>query len=261
MADAVEKRRVAEPVTQPVVRKTSAYGGRFALAHLLVVLVFGGLMGAFAYLVAGSRSSDDWSSYKPSGTTYRKAQNMANYIAPRYVSNGTPIAVVQAQPLIYRDAVVDGIAFTRAPFRNVGSHYTQFESAAKTMLYVFCGQAARCGLAESGAEDVIPLLRRESLELALYTFKYMPDIDRVVTLLPPATNSSPAVYLRRRNLTKELAKPLSQTLPEHAVVTTSSMTIREQATIERLTADNIFPSSFQQSPSGRTLLLLGTGNQ
>jgi hypothetical protein len=70
-----------------------------------------------------------------------------------------------------------------------------------------------------------------------------------------------AVFLRRGTLRNELSKPLAETLPNHALVTTSSLTVAELATIERLTADNIFPSSFQQSPSGRTLLLLGTGSQ
>lgn len=256
MADAVEKRRAAEPVASPAVRKPSAYGGRFALAHLLVVLVFGGLMGAFVYLVAGSRSSEAWSSYKPTGATYRKAQNMANHVAPRYVSGGTPIAVVQAQPLIYRDAVVDGIAFTRAPFRNVGTHYTQFESASKTMLYVFCGQAARCGLAESGAEDVIPLLRRESLELALYTFKYSPDVSSIVTLLPLSGNSSAAVFLRRRHVEKFLRKPLDATLPQHSELTAESLTDTERQAIAGVIVKNTFISRFEQAPNGRTVLLL-----
>jgi hypothetical protein len=261
VADVVEK-RPAEPIAPLGARRAGAYSGRFALAHFLVILVFAGMLGLFAYLAFRSEPADAWSSFKPKGgETYPRAQSVANYVAPGYVSNGAPIAVVQAQPLIYQNAVVDGIAFTRAPFQDVGTHYTQFQSATKTLLYVFCGQATRCGLAESNAEAVIPLLRRESLELALYTFKYFPDIDAVVTLLPPATNSSPAVYLRRSNLKAELSRPLEQTLPRHDVVTTSSLTIAELRTIERLTANSLFPSSFQQSPNGRTLLLLGTGNQ
>ena len=133
----------------------------------------------FAYLVSQSNDSAAWSSYKPTGgETYPRAQKLANFVAPRYISGGSPIAAVQAQPLFFHDQVVDGVAFTRAPFQDVGEHYHQFEPAgASTMAYIFCGQADSCGLAATGAEDVIPLLRRESLELALYTFKYWPDID------------------------------------------------------------------------------------
>jgi hypothetical protein len=261
MADVVEKRSVAAPVAPPGSRRAGAYGGRFALAHILVVAAFGSLLVLFAYLVSQSNNSATWSSYKPTGgETYPRAQKLANFLAPRYISGGSPIAVIQAQPLFFHDQVVDGVAFTRAPFQDVGEHYHQLERAgASTMAYVFCGQAARCGLAATGAEDVIPLLRRESLELALYTFKYWPEIDAVVAVLPPAAKSSPAVYLRRSNFEAELSKPLERTLPSRDVITASSMGAAELATVERLT--RIFPSSFQETPSGRMLLLLGTGTQ
>ena len=260
MADVVETRRVAAEAP-PAARRPSRYSGRFALAHILVIVAFASLLGLFAYLVSESNSSAAWSSYKPTGgETYPRAQKLANFIAPRYISGGSPIAVIQAQPLFFHDQVVDGVAFTRAPFQDVGEHYHQLEPAgASTMAYVFCGQAARCGLAATGAEDVIPLLRRESLELALYTFKYWPEIDAVVAILPPATKSSPAVYLKRSNLEAQLSKPLEQTLPNREVITASTMTAAERATIERLT--QIYPSSFQETASGRMLLLLGTGTQ
>ena len=261
MADVVEKRPVAAPAASPGTRRTSRYSTRFALAHILVIVAFASVLGLFAYLVSRSETSGSWSSYKPTGgETYPRAQKLANFVAPRYLSNGTPIAVVQAQPLFFHDRVVDGVAFTRAPFQDVGEHYHQLEPAgASTMAYVFCGQAARCGLAEAGAEDVIPLLRRESLELALYTFKYWPDIDAVVAILPPATKSSPAVYLKRSNLEAELSKPLERTLPSHELITASAMSPAELATVDRLTT--IYPSSFQETASGRMLLLLGTGTQ
>ena len=71
-----------------------------------------------------------WSSYKPTGgETYPRAQKLANFVAPRYISGGSPIAVVQAQPLFFQDQVVDGVAFTRAPFQDVGEHYHQLEPA------------------------------------------------------------------------------------------------------------------------------------
>jgi hypothetical protein len=258
VADVVEKR----PAAEPGARRAGAYSGRFALAQLLVLVVFAGVLALFAYLISRSDSSQPWSSYKPhGGETFGRAQNMANFVAPRYVFNGAPVAIVQAQPLVYGKTEVDGIAFVRAPNQGVGSPYTQFEPAVKTMLYVFCGPAARCGLAQSGAADVIPLLREESLELALYTFKYWPDIDSVVTLLPPASKEIPALLLRRRKLKAELSRPLEATLPRHDAITTSSVTPTELATVARLTEGSIFLSSFQQTQNGHTLLLLGRSNQ
>jgi hypothetical protein len=246
------------------VKRGGRYGGRFMLAHSLVFAAFAGVLVFFAFLVARSDTSNAWAPYRPKGhDTYDKAQNMANFVAPRYVYGGSPIAVVQAQPLLFRDTPVDGIAFTRAPARNIGTHFRQFvpATADSTMTYVFCGQASKCGLPAFGATDVIPLLKRESLELALYTFKYWPDIDKVVALWPPATESSPAVYLKRSSLQRFLSKPLDETLPFRPQVTSGSLTAAELARVDRLTSDSVYPSSFQQAVNGRTLLLLGTGNR
>jgi hypothetical protein len=258
VADVVEKRPVAEAAS----RGRGVYGGRFALVQLLVILAFAGLLVLFGVLISRSDSGEVWSSYKPEGhETFGRAQNLANYVAPRYVSNGAQIAVVQAQPLVFGESVVDGIAFARLPAQGVGSPFTQFEPAANTMLYVFCGPATKCGLANPAGDDVAALLREESLELALYTFKYWPDIDSVVTLLPPEPNRKPALLLRRRKLTDQLSKPLAATLPRHDLVTTSAMTETELSTVQRLTESSIFLSSFEQTPNGHTLLVLGRGTQ
>src|SRR5215218_792651 len=207
MADAVEK---------PRARKTHSRG--FLAANLVVVAGFAAVLVLFAFLVSRG-TGNSWSSYKPKGgDVFTKAQNMADHVAPAYKYNGTPIAVVQAQPLLYQDAVVDGIAFTRQPFRKIGSPFKQFEPSGSTVAYVFCGTAPRCGLPSEGAETTVPLLRRETLELALYTFKYTPSVDSIVGLLPPAGNTNYAIYLRRRNFQDQLSKPLDATLPQHKVL-------------------------------------------
>jgi hypothetical protein len=245
---------VADAVEKPHRSRTHSRG--FVLANLVVVAGFLGVLGLFAFLVSHSPPGD-WSSYEPKGgDVYDKAQHMADHVAPAYKYNGQQIAVVQAQPLLYQDAVVDGIAFTRQPFRKIGSPYRQFEPSGSTIAYVFCGQAPKCGLPSEGAQDTVPLLRRESLELALYTFKYSPSVDSIVSLLPPAGNTSYAIYLRRRNFHKELSEPLDATLPSHDVLTYEKMSPVEKATVDRLTVKNTFASQFAQGANGRTLLVL-----
>ncbi len=95
---------------------------------------------------------------------------------------------------------MDGIAITRQPFRKIGSPIKQFEPSDSTVAYVFCGSAPSCGLPSTGAEDTVPMLRRETLELALYTFKYSPSVDSIVGLLPPAGKTNYAIYLRRKSV-------------------------------------------------------------
>jgi hypothetical protein len=262
VADVVEKRPGAEIISPPRSRHQEVQSRRFAMVLLLVMVLFAGLLGAFAYLMSRSDASEAaWSSYKPPpGEMYESAQSLADYIAPRYISNGDPIAVVQAQPPIFQQAEVAGIAFMQRPNQGVGTAYRQFEPADNTMMYVFCGPAAACALPERG-EDLTPLLRRQSLELALYTFKYWPDVNSVVALLPPTEDQKPAFLFRRKDLREQLSRPLQSTLPKSDEITTTSMTEGELATVEALTEDKIFLSSFQQTANGQTILLLGSGSR
>jgi hypothetical protein len=260
MADALEKRH--EDTSTSVVRPRSAYSKRFMFANLLVVAGFVGVLVLFGFLVSKETSKQAWSDYTPKGSdVFEKAQNMVNHVAPKYRYGGAPIAVVQAQPLLYRDAVVDGIAFTRPPLRQVGGRLTDFEPSGSTIAYVFCGQAQSCGLPQERAGEIGLLLQRESLELALYTFKYWPDVRSIVTLLPPNGQSSAAVFIRRRHVERFLDRPLNATLPAHEELTADSLTNTEREMIDRIVVNNTFASRFEQAPNGRTVLLLTALNQ
>ena len=58
-------------------------------------------------------------------------------------------------------------------------------------------------------------MRREALEMALYTFKYVPAVNAVIAYLPPPQGQPPSklLYLERSNLADELHAPLAKTLP------------------------------------------------
>ena len=56
----------------------------------------------------------------------------------------------------------------------------------KTEMYSFCGLGAHCSIATGKPSQTRgQLVRREALETALYTFKYMPVIDSVIVFMPP----------------------------------------------------------------------------
>ena len=106
------------------------------------------------------------------------------------------------------------------------------------------------------------MIRRETLELALYTFKYSPSVKSIVGLLPPTSGSANyAIYLRRRNFEKELSKPLDATLPRHKVLNYQQLSPVEKATVDRLTMKNTYQSQFSQGANGRTLLVLRSVSQ
>jgi hypothetical protein len=264
VADAVEKRREPEVVPPIARRRGAAYTRRFVLAYALVIAVFGGTVALFAVLVSRSDSSSSrWSSYQPKGRDeLAKAQNLANYVAPRYIDEGGPVAVVEAQPLVVQNTLVDGIAFSRGASRGtIGGGLKQFEPAEGTIMYVFCGPGNKCGPSPAATAQTDTLLRRESLELALYTFKYWHGIHSVVALLPPLNGTKPALYLKRGALEDVLSKPLDRTLPARPRITGGSMSEAEQMTIDRLTANNLYASEFEILPNGRALLVLASGTR
>jgi hypothetical protein len=264
MADAVEERREPETVPPIAQRRSAAYTRRFVLAYVLVIAVFAGMVVLFAILVSRSDSSASrWSSYHPKGRDeLTKAQNLANYVAPRYIDEGSPVAVVEAQPLVVQNTLVDGIAFSRGTSRGtIGGGLKQFEPADGTIMYVFCGPGNKCGPSPTATAQTDTLLRRESLELALYTFKYWQGIDSVVALLPPLNGTKPALYLKRHAFEDVLSKPLNRTLPTRSRITGGSLSEAEQLTIDRLTANNVYASEFEILPNGRAVLVLASGTR
>jgi hypothetical protein len=243
-----EVARVAPP-------RASAHNARFVFAYLLIMVVFAGVVAMFAYML-GRSDSERWGPFKPKGEGLARATAIANYVAPRYRQGSAQIAVVQAQPPVAGNSVIDALAIARNPSQGIGGGYLSVEPATNTLLYVFCGRGQDCSIPGQPTVERGRLLRRQSLELALYTFKYLDDIDSVVTLLPPSgQNVVPAVWLRRRALRDQLDKPLERTLPGRPPFTTDNLVGAQK--VEELTADRFYPSYFQPLPNGRLMLRLG----
>ena len=77
------------------------------------------------------------------------------------------------------------------------------------------GPAARSRAARPPSRERHALLRREALELALYTFKYVNGVESVAIFLPPPPGpdaQASAVFLKRGDVKPLLSRPLSKTL-------------------------------------------------
>jgi len=123
-----------------------------------------------------------------------------------------------------------------------------------------------CGIGGSGcsiptgkpSETRGRLVRREALEVALYTFKFVPTIKSIVAFMPPPAGQPPStlLYLQRDNFKKELDQPLRKTLPlEKPPLPTDSDT-KEAATIDRLTLPAVYSYNYQQLQDASALLVL-----
>lgn len=255
VSDAEERRELEQIV--PSLRRPATpgvvYGGRFTLAYLILVLVFGGVAALGTYLVVRD-DSQQWSSFRPEGEGLARATNIANFVAKDYRSGNTQVAVVEAQPPVVQQTPVDVIAVAREQIQEVGGGFITVERADQSLFYVMCGFGRACSLAPN-TDASQTLLRREALELSLYTFKYMDDIQSVVTLLPPRGDETRAVYLRRRAFGTQLERPLSRTLTATPPYTSSS--IVDAGLVDQLTAHREFPAYFQRVSNGSVMLRLG----
>jgi hypothetical protein len=120
----------------------------------------------------------------------------------------------------------------------------------------------------------LKVLQREALELALYTFRYLPDVDGVVTLLPPpppesdaaaAAAATPdpsatrnAIFYRPGDLKPQLQVPLGATLSAKAP-TPDNLNASEASAIDTLTMSNRFEASVPTPPGVQLVLDRITG--
>jgi hypothetical protein len=131
--------------------------------------------------------------------------------------------------------------------------------ADDTAAYVLCGLGEGCAIREGRATDERGrLLRREALELALYTFKYVDGVKSVVAFLPPAPGSETrlAAFFQEEDLDFALDRPLRETLPERKTLTPSSISPGETGIIQRYADSRIFQYRFGQAPDGGVFLAL-----
>jgi hypothetical protein len=244
--------------TAELSKEEAVYPGRFMVGYLLIVLFFGALLIGFA--VAWSRDSNDststsstWSFFKPTADSEAlRTRQIARFVGERYQSSdGQQLTRVIGGPPAVQDAPVSQFLI-----RDGSSEQTI--GAGKAIMYILCAAGTDCALpaaASSSADE--RLVRREALELALYTMQYN-DVDPVVILLPPDAQGQPggAVLLRREHVEEQLDRPLTQTLPTGKAPTALGITELEAATIDYLTLTNKHAYSFQQASDGTARMVL-----
>ena len=168
-------------------------------------------------LVSGqgpSTGSGAWSQWQPSTTSLGDgAQQIADHVAPTYrQQGGDQLVGVTGGPLKVAaspDPLPAKIAVASQDTTKIGI------IRGTTAMYSLCGLGSRCSINRGKpSTQRFLLLRREALELALYSFRYL-DVANVVALLPPAPGQRPqnAVFFQRSEFKKVLDHPIDQVLP------------------------------------------------
>ncbi len=280
----------------------SPHSSRFrTITAVLVALGIGAVVVAVAVAVGGRQSTPAgarWSQWKPPDGGTQGAQDIANFVAPFYridsVHQLSLVTVVNLESAsaaaAQQQAAANGTASSgTASGLQVAVRPSPTSSqvsllSGNTIAYNLCGIGGKdCAIGVGKpSTDRLLLLRREALELALYTFKYVDGTQNVVAILPPGhtqaastsstlskkppssakTQTTPkpvdiAVLFVRQELSPLLKHPLNQILPEQLPPTVAQMPKAPEAgLVDQITARGLFSEQLQQAQDGSSLIVL-----
>jgi hypothetical protein len=240
--------QAAPPPSEP-----TPYAARFQL-------ILGALLGIAAVAVVAAlligtgpsaAPSGNWSSWKPdTGKAGPAAQEIANHVAPGYrLDSGGQLVAVTGGQLKVADLPV---RLALAQQGNVSV------LNGDGVLYTLCGLGPKCSiLSGKPSPQRHLLLRREALELALYTFRYVRGTDYVVALLPPRKGTDPnqAMFFRKDDLSQQLDRPVNTTLPAPPP-RSNTLNAVDVSTLQALTARRLFQFKFEQGQDASVFLVL-----
>jgi hypothetical protein len=218
-------------------------------------------------------NSAHWSSWTPDSSGSTAVSEIAQFVAPYYRSSGAQqLSVIT--PMRLSQATAAGTTTGRGLVVAVNKGTTGSQSlgllTGTTIAYEVCGLGVKnCELAGAPSVDRMLLLRREALQLALYTFKYISGSQNVVVVLPPGHTVTAsgadkkgvtvALVFLRRNLQPWLNVPIARTLqqfaPELSELNVWSKT-QEAALVDQVTAHSLFSSQVEALQEGGSALVL-----
>jgi hypothetical protein len=246
--------------------RSSRYRSRFAAVYLgLGAVLAAAIVGLVILVVKPSvqHASTPWSSWRPpSGSTAQVETAIANHVAAQYhLTRGGDqlVGVVAEAPAVTsgtHKVTISAIAVRKTPNSDNG---IAIYPTSNTWTAEFCGLGPACAIS-SGQATVQRgrLVRREALEVALYTFKFAPAVSSLVTFMPPPPGEAATelLYFQKSDLTQQLSEPLDKTLPLTTPPTPSSPDALEAATIDKLTLPEVYSYSLTQLQDGSAALVL-----
>jgi hypothetical protein len=228
---------------------------------VLIAVALAAVTAAILVASHGEGTSSDgpttpWSAFKPSSDGLDTGtREIADYVGRRYrLPAGQQIVAVTGGPL-----ELQGLPM-RIAVRHSPADGGQIDLiGGRGVLYRLCGLGPKCAIATGKTTPERGLLlQREALELALYSFHDLKDVDNVVVFMPPAKGKSPelALHFRRGEVAGRLARPLRATLPALVPTPDTIDTSPEKPFVERLTLGNVFKASFKEANQDASVFLV-----
>jgi hypothetical protein len=256
-------------VADGVIQERGPHRNKFLLAYFLLAAIAGVAVAAFLVFAqtdtvetsaGGSQSARPaaWNGFRPEGFTADQVHQIAARVSSTYhLPDGRVLVAVKASmPPAYQNSLI--ITDYAVSVSEGGQSSYEVIPAANSVNYELCGLGPECSIA-GGKPSMARnrLLRREALELALYTFHFEPSIQSVVTYMPPAPGDKPSFVLLflRGQLASALSRPLSATLPEAKPPLPNAISAAEATTIDGLTAPDLYRFSFTRGQDGGVWLV------
>jgi uncharacterized membrane protein YgcG len=195
--------------------KHSTYAPRFHFLTGALVAVGLAALAGLALFIAIPRDGSDgvqhWSSWTPTTGGTAGAEQIAQHVGTQYkLPDGRQIVNVGVTGLEIQGVPL-AVAVRQDPAQ--GGSIKVFDDEG--VIYHLCGLGPSCAI-NSGkpSQQRGLLLRREALELALYSFRYLGSVHQVVVFMPPQKGKTPtqALFFREGDVAKELDRPLTASL-------------------------------------------------
>ena len=244
------------------VRVTDGTRRKFLLAYFALAALLGTAIGLFVLLVErpAPPPPPPWSSWKPvAASSTDRANEIADFVGSQYrlPSGHRLVRVIVGGP----GTATDPIRAVAIATKTNATKQSDFNiiDASRTMMFVLCGAGANCAIREGKPSTArAAVLRREALELALYTFEYVPEAQSVVTFFPPKLGAQPsyALFFQRDDLNPELDHPLKRTLPHAKAPLPGQLAAGERKTVDELTTTRVFRFDVERARTGQRVLVL-----
>jgi hypothetical protein len=244
-------------------RPAKLYEGRFkALYALLALALAAGAAGVVLAATGTSlgNSAPSWSSWRPHGGGLGAASEIAAHVSKAYrLPDGEQLVdVIAKAPSVTPGTQQIPIHYVAVRGKKGAQDQIIQVSSSDSVMFSMCGLGSSCSIS-SGKPSVErgTLVRREILELALYTFKYVGGMKNVIAFMPPVPGAQPqyVVYLQRDELKEQLGQPLKMTLGPK-VPLAAQIPAREVHTIDATTESRVYRYTLSQAQQGDAILVL-----
>ena len=288
-------------------REPSPHSLKFLIATTSLVVV-GVIAVAIAIVTAhnstGGGPASAWSEWSPPDGGLQGARDIADHLAPFYrVDQTDQLDAITVLNVANPSTVATSSTGTppnqiQVAIKQEGSSANDSQVSllnGRTVAYNLCGLGSSNNSCAIGggtpSTNRLLLLRREALELSLYTFHYLPFVQNVVAILPPGytqqtstltptpptstSSTTPldiAVLFDRSELqpftnARTISRTLPLTYPPSATgdvkisgVTMPVLTAWRQTTdaaiVDQVTAHALFTDQFEHAQDGSYLLVL-----